>query len=61
MNPSIISLILPIVSATRDIVMLFQKDYSRAPTDEELVQLFNDRQSANESWEAVLRRLRENN
>lgn len=54
-----ISLIMPIASAVRDLVDLFQKDYGRAPTDAELQNLFNARQDVNESWATVLDRVRQ--
>jgi len=59
MNPSAwIGLVLPIASAVRDLVVLFQKDYGRGPTDDELAALITARQAADEAWEAVYRRMK---
>ena len=51
------SLIIPLIGAVRDLTVLFTKDYGRPPTDEELSELLNARQTANEAWEAVYSRI----
>lgn len=53
-----ITLVLPIAREVRDLVELFQRDNSRAPTNEELEKLLRDRKSAEQGWEEALERLR---
>lgn len=53
-----ITLVLPIAREVRDLVELFQRDNSRAPTNEELEALLRERKAAEAGWADALNRLR---